>query len=94
MRLTAINNIKEIENNKVSVFRKRGMLISSFELEFEDSFDSYEKDHCDCISISIIRDKTKLLITAVTNKNDIDEFITFSIGHKGVRKHHKIQFVR
>lgn len=72
----------------------RKLIVSSFEIKFENDFESYEIDHCDCIASSVIKDGNKLLFTVVTQRNQINEFITVSVKRKGKNRHHKIRFIR
>lgn len=96
MKINEIQNCKVGEDgSSLSVFSKNReeLVISKFEVEFPDKFESFRKDHCDCITTSIIKVENKLLFTAVTMNGDIDEYITISIYGES-KKHFRIRFLR
>lgn len=71
------------------------IVVSAFRAEFGDEVQSYETDHCQCITSSIIIDGLNLLITLVTQRNDIDEFITISVQYRNGKSNiYKIRFIR
>ena len=100
INITPVQNIElSIENgyNRLIVPKTldpRKLLVSSFELMVDSNFESYEIDHCECIASSIIKNENTLLFTAVTQRNQINEFITVSVKRNGKNRHHKIRFIR
>lgn len=97
MKITAIQNIyTNPDDNIVSVQppNKKGLIISAFEVGLQYSFDEYELDHCECIATSVIKRENSLVFTAITQRNEIDEFITISTKKGAKTKHHKIRFIR
>lgn len=97
MKVTAVQNVT-IEQGKemieVITPEKKGLVISSFDVEFVNSFDEYEIDKCDCIALSVLTEQKKMMLTAITQKQGINEIITISTVLNNVRKHNRIKFVR
>ena len=97
MKITEIQNIKFIQiGNIISVQppNRDGLIISGFEVDFKKDFPDFELDYCACIALSVIKERGKLLFTAVTQKREIDEFITISLKYKTKSKHYKLRFIR
>lgn len=89
MKITLIKNI-EFADDAFICRQKKGICVSSFQLEFKNDIELIETDHCDCIDSTIVQSGNQINITLVTEKQGIDEFIIFNLRNKTL----KIRFVR
>lgn len=94
MNIELYTNLQYNTDGNLLCKRGPGLVIANMMLDLEQDFDRFEKDHCDCIQSSIEKRGTKLLITLITEKNDIDEFIVFSIRGKGKPLNIRLRFIR
>ncbi len=94
MRIEALSNICIDENFVLICPRSFGLQICNLIVEFDDYFNDFDKDHCECIKSSVEKREKKLLVTLITEKNDIDEFIVFRVFGNGKPVTAKLRFKR
>ena len=72
-----------------------GVQISNLIIDFGIEVIGFEKDHCECIKSSVTVKGSRLFITLVTEKNDIDEYVVFTaFSRNGKPQNLKFRFVR
>lgn len=94
MNLKSIANIYFDEHANLICPRAEHTVISTFILEPEEEFESCEAEHCECIQSSLLKSSKNLLVTLVTEKNDIEEFLIFRFHKDSRRKTIKLFFKR
>lgn len=94
MRIELYTNLNFDADDNIICKRNEGLVISNMMIDFDSPFDSYEKDHCECIKSSVEVRGSRLVITLITEKNDIDEFMVFRVFRSGKPETIKLRFIR
>lgn len=78
MKIHPIKNIQIIDDVFVCP-EAEGIIISEFDLEFDADVKFIDYDHCECITSFTTTENNVLKIRLITDKNNIDEFLIFSL---------------
>lgn len=93
MKIHPIKNIQLIDDVFICQ-QSEGIIISEFHLEFDSEIKFIDYDHCECIASFITAEENTLKVRLVTDKNEIDEFLIFSLVKDKKYLNLKLRFKR